>query len=217
MEIGSSVFCIWIQNVIQKERTKRDHHGGFGREKSALRWWRWGWGALGGCSYVFNLVVGTGILALPSVLITGGWVRNGSLSLSCSVYPFLCLFCCSVHIVGACLCNSEFWDAMWASLSLQGRIKVSTCCFILCKVSLKAIPLSQPCGEGLWHTLQRGCWIQNHCKIHSRCHFVTVVKPAAIGGGVLVPSTSDPKHGTFNYYLASRVKLSTSHPLRSRR
>jgi hypothetical protein len=41
-----------------------------------------GVGALGGCSYVFNLVVGTGILALPSVLITGGWVRDGSFSLS---------------------------------------------------------------------------------------------------------------------------------------
>ncbi len=97
------------------------------------------------------------------------------------------------------------------------RIKVSTCCYILCKVSLKAIPIRQPCGEGLQHTLQRGCWVQNCCKIHSRCHFVTVVKPAAIGGGVLVSSTSDPKHGAFNYYLASRVKLSTGHPLRSRR
>jgi amino acid permease len=32
---------------------------------------------LGGCSYVFNLVVGTGILALPSVLITGGWFLGG--------------------------------------------------------------------------------------------------------------------------------------------
>jgi Na+/H+ antiporter NhaC len=29
------------------------------------------------CIYVFNLVVGTGILALPSVLITGGWFLGG--------------------------------------------------------------------------------------------------------------------------------------------
>ncbi|CAK9881645.1 unnamed protein product [Sphagnum jensenii] len=29
------------------------------------------------CIYVFNLVVGTGILALPSVLVTGGWFLGG--------------------------------------------------------------------------------------------------------------------------------------------
>jgi hypothetical protein len=78
----------------------------------------------------------------------------------------------------------QFWILRCnVSKSFFVRIKVSTCCYILCKVSLKAI-LPQAYGEGLWHTLQRGCWVQNRCKIHSRCHFVTVVKPAAIGGGV---------------------------------
>jgi hypothetical protein len=120
-----------------------------------------------------------------------------SLSVSCSVYPSLCLFCCSAHIVGAFLCNSEFWDAMWVSLSLWGSRWAHIVTFFA-RWSLKAI-LPQPYGEGLWHTLQRGCWVQNHCKIHSRSHFVTVVRPAAIGGGVLVSSTSDPKHGAFNY------------------
>ncbi|KAH9574668.1 hypothetical protein CY35_01G070700 [Sphagnum magellanicum] len=41
------------------------------------------------CIYVFNLVVGTGILALPSVLITGGWFLGGLFLLLVCFFSFV--------------------------------------------------------------------------------------------------------------------------------
>jgi hypothetical protein len=49
------------------------------------------------CIYVFNLVVGTGILALPSVLVTGGWVRDGSRSLCLALCIPLSVSSVAVH------------------------------------------------------------------------------------------------------------------------
>jgi hypothetical protein len=78
------------KNERQKKKRKSREEGPWLVEKEiALMKWN-AWGTLG-CSYVFNLVVGTGILALPSVLITGGWVRGDdtytSLCFAFSVVP----------------------------------------------------------------------------------------------------------------------------------